>query len=132
MVPASKAGSTWLLKAWGWLVVHGKNHVLADWAVELGFGMNKRGKPMLFSDRLAEITRAMDWSGVVSTARSISDRKERLTWLLEDHAYLPDAMVAGLSGYSVPGVRAARKTTKPRNGRAWRQVVHPDDLEPAF
>jgi len=131
-VPAADVARTCILKAWGYLVRRGKNHILSDWAVGQGYGKNARGQPIFFADRVPEIVRALDWPGIVSTARSILDRKERLTWLLEDHAHLPDATVAELSGYSVQGVKAARKAVLSRDGRAWRTVVHPDDLEPVY
>lgn len=132
LIPTADVAPTWLLKTWGLLTLRGKNYVLSDWAVALSYGENLRGSPMIYADRLAEVRGSMDWPGVVSTARSIRDRKARLTWLLEDHASTPNAVLAGLTGYSVRGVEEARKRILPRDFRPWRAVVHPDDLVPVY
>lgn len=132
LISAAAVAPTWLLKTWGLLRLCGKNYVLSDWAVALSYGKNVRGSPMIYADRLAEIRASMDWPGIVSTARSIRDRKARLTWLLEDHASTPNAVLAGLTGYSVRGVEEARKRILPRDFRPWRAVVHPDDLVPVY
>jgi hypothetical protein len=132
LVPASAVAPSWLLRTWGFLVLRGKNYILADWATALSYGRNVKGRPMFFFERVNEVQRAMDTPGIYSTARRMEERKAHLTWLLEDHAYLPDALVAEMSGYSVIGVKVARRRIKPRDHRPWRRTAYPDDLVPVF
>lgn len=132
LIPAPSVAPSWLLRTWGFLTLRGNNYILPEWAIALGYGRNVKGKPTFFASRVNEVQRAMDYTGVASTARSMTDRTVRLTWLLEDHAYLPDRLVAELSGYSVIGVKVARRRIQPRDRRPWRHVAHPDDLIPVF
>ena len=64
--------------------------------------------PVLYEDRLDDLTRMIDWQNIQAEVAAKSSKRSKLTWLLEHHPYLPDAELARLSGYSVRSVERGR------------------------
>ncbi len=64
--------------------------------------------PVFYRERLADILWCLDYDGIRGRAASISNKRQRLKWLLENHSYLPDQEVADLAGCTRRGVIAAK------------------------
>ena len=63
---------------------------------------------VFYPDRVPELLARLDFAGIAEKVAALPDRRGKLAFLLEHHAYLPDDFIAGLTGYSRPGVRRAR------------------------
>lgn len=73
--------------------------------------------PVFYPDRVHCILWTLEWPGIQAKAGAISSKRERMRWLLREHAYLPDHALAELGGYSLRGVKKARATLRETAGR---------------
>jgi hypothetical protein len=64
--------------------------------------------PVFYEDRLSDIFWCLDYSNIVVAVEAIPTKRKRLAWLIDNHAYLPDAEVATLADCTERGVRKAR------------------------
>lgn len=74
--------------------------------------------PVFYPERVSDILWSLDHAGIVAGASSIGGKRERMKWLLHHHGYLPDAELAKLGGYSLIGVKKARKSSAQVQGPA--------------
>ncbi len=67
--------------------------------------------------RLSELERRFDWAGILRGVEECPDREDRRDYLLLHHPYVPDAVIADLSGYARAAVQKARQLAAgPRAG----------------
>ena len=64
--------------------------------------------PVFYPEAVPSLLWTLDWPGIRAAAKAIPNKRERMGWLLEHHAVLPDKAFVGLSGYSLRGVKKAR------------------------
>ncbi len=89
--------------------------------IKAGYGRNTEGRQthtgaMRTSSAFALIHEAwvekiiwsLDWPGIVDAVAALPTKRRRLSWLLEQHRYLPDAEIARLAGCTRPSVGRAR------------------------
>ena len=65
--------------------------------------------PVFYEDRVGEIMWMLDMSGIRRNVMKVDGKKSKLSWLLQNHPYLPDAEIASLSGYRRQAIGVARK-----------------------
>lgn len=104
-----------------------RRRLVTDRAFHAGLGHNADGShrriahlegmgravvfPVFYPDRVPDILWSLDHAGITARAAAIEGKRERMRWLLHHHDYLPDAELAKLSGYSLIGVKKARKSS---------------------
>ena len=64
--------------------------------------------PVFYPEAVPSLLWTLDWPGIQAAAKAIPNKRQRMRWLLEQHGYLPDKALEGLSGYSLRGVKKAR------------------------
>ena len=73
-------------------------------------GFNKASVfPVLYEDTLSDVIWTLDYEGIKKAVRKLSKKKDKLSWLLSHHGYLPDTEIASLSGYSSRGISKAKQ-----------------------
>lgn len=107
-----------------------KRRLVTEQAFEAGLGHNVNpanrighlegyGKAALFpvfeEDRIEDVLWMLDYAGIRKAVSEQSNKKARLSFLLDQHAYFPDAEIASLAGYSIKGVSKARAKTAEAN-----------------
>ncbi len=65
--------------------------------------------PVFYPEVVSAILWTLDYEGIRDKATSITNKRERLLWVLRNHGYLPDGEVAKLTDYTVRGVEKARQ-----------------------
>jgi hypothetical protein len=100
-----------------------KRRLVTEQAFEAGLGHNVSpanrighlegyGKAALFPvfevDRIEDILWMLDYSGIKKTVSEQPNKKARLSYLLDQHAYFPDAEIGHLAGYSMKSVSRSR------------------------
>jgi hypothetical protein len=58
--------------------------------------------------RLPDVAWMLDWPGLVGATVAMDGRGAKLAFLLDQHGYLPDQIIADLSGYSRSAVQKVR------------------------
>jgi hypothetical protein len=64
--------------------------------------------PVFYPEVVSAILWTLDLEGIAAHAASITNKHQRLQWLLGAHSYLPNAEIARLGGCSRGGVEKAR------------------------
>ena len=64
--------------------------------------------PVFYAEHVPSILWSLGWDLIQRDVAARPTKKARLEFLLVDHAYLPDAEIAALSGYSREGITRAR------------------------
>jgi hypothetical protein len=64
--------------------------------------------PVFYPDTLNKVLWTLDYDGIKDAVSGAVGKKAKLSWLLSNHGYLPDAEIAALSDYSRRGVNKAR------------------------
>lgn len=123
----SQATLTALLEHHGFLELvpyggHQRRRLVSDNVVEAGYGHNVTPSnrighlegfntsatfPVFYEEKANDILWCLNYEGIVAKVSSMTSKKDRLQWLLENHPYLPQEELAGMSGYSERGVRKA-------------------------
>ena len=73
--------------------------------------------PVFYPEAMPSLLWTLDWPGIQAAAKAIPNKRERMGWLLDHHAVLPDKALVGLSGYSLRGVKKARAAAMGRTDR---------------
>lgn len=63
--------------------------------------------------RLDDLRWMLGWSDLLDAVAALPSREERRSYLLTNHAYLPHAIIGGLSGYARSAVQKARAKAQP-------------------
>lgn len=64
--------------------------------------------PVFYPEHLDAILWTLDFEGIQARGAAITNKRERLRWMLDAHPYLPNATIAEWAGCSEIGVRKAR------------------------
>jgi hypothetical protein len=101
-----------------------KRRMVTKQACDAGFGHNVdpvnrighlegHGKaapsPVLYPERLGDIMWMLDLAGIRRKVMNVDGKRSKLSWLLQNHPYLPDTEIASLSGYRRRAVINTRK-----------------------
>ncbi|WP_439551437.1 hypothetical protein [Falsiroseomonas sp.] len=101
-----------------------RRRLLSDHAVAAGYGHNADGGllhvghlegfnrasvfPVIYPEHAEAIIWTLDLDGIRDKAVALPGKRKRLRWLLDQHAYLPNARIASLAGCTVSAVEKAR------------------------
>ena len=64
--------------------------------------------PVFYPEAVPAIMAALDWTGIQREAGTITNKRERMRWMLTHHHYLPSQAIADVGGFSLRGVKKAR------------------------
>lgn len=65
--------------------------------------------PVFYEERLSDIMWMLDVVGIRRKVMKLDGKKSKLSWLLQNHPYLPDEEIATLTGYHRNAARVARR-----------------------
>lgn len=71
--------------------------------------------PVFYEEHIASIVWTLGWDVIKTVVTALPGKKSRLAYLVAEHAYLPDAEIADLAGYSRESI-ARRRARVPRKG----------------
>ncbi|MBS0980189.1 hypothetical protein [Acetobacter thailandicus] len=120
LIGTDKQTTKRLLEAEGWLEVSGyngtqKRALIPDYIILKGYGNNlteqKKGIPFpVFNPEYAkDIIWTLGWDKITKGVNEQHTKKEKATWLMTNHGYLPDKTLAELSGSGLRTIKRYRQ-----------------------
>lgn len=77
-------------------------------SIRLSGGARSFPFPVFWKERLPELVASLGWSQIISNLSKIEKKRERLSWLLHNHSYLPTPALSELSDMGVATVKRAK------------------------
>ncbi|GAN63700.1 hypothetical protein [Acetobacter indonesiensis] len=82
-------------------------------SIRLSGGARSFPFPVFWKERLPEVAASLGWPKIISSVSDFKWKQERLSWLLNDYAYLPTPALSELSGMGTATVKRAKAAMAP-------------------